>query len=269
MKKLVILLAIASLTASASTAFAGLAAHTGINGSLHDMNTINYATNDTYKRTCAFCHTPHNATTGGTVNAPLWNHKASTVALDPYAWASPLNQSITINVGDPLIGPSRLCMGCHDGVVAVDSHGTAGSAAGTGVMTTAFTDAMTGAATEKRYISDLTVTHPIGFTYDAAVAARNTAGDGNQLVPKGNGFIADGQSATLLSSTFDTNTRTGITSGTKKISDTLYAQGYVTCASCHDVHNSVNAKPVTAGAYNYFLYAQEEGSAICLSCHIK
>jgi hypothetical protein len=56
----------------------------------------------------------------------------------------------------------------------------------------------------------------------------------------------------------------------KKIQDTLYgADGYMTCASCHDVHNTVNVTPASGHTYNYFLYAQEEGSAICLSCHIK
>lgn len=278
MKKLVVLIAFASLTAGASMALAGSAAKTGINGSWHDINyagqlgTTSYAA-DQYNRTCAFCHTPHNALPNGLVAAPLWNHAPSTVTLDPYVWASPLNAKIGF-ASDPLIGPSRLCMACHDGIIAVDSHGSAGSFnGGSTKMTASYTDAL--GKTAKRSITDLTVTHPIGFKWDEAVGART---DGNQLVDKTKGFIPDNQlnyGTTAATANFDTNTRSGtvLSGGSKKIQDTLY-QGYFTCASCHDVHNSVNAVPADAtkaagNGYNYFLYAQEEGSAICLSCHIK
>jgi hypothetical protein len=153
-------------------------------------------------------------------------------------------------------------MACHDGITAVDSHGTAGSSpVGTTKMTSSYIDGLGNNA--KRYIDDLTVTHPIGFKWDDAVTART---DGNQLVLKTTGFITD-TTANVMASTFDTNNRT-LTTGTKKIKDTLYA-GYMTCASCHDVHNSVNAVPDAGHTYNYFLYAKEEGSAICISCHIK
>jgi hypothetical protein len=268
MKKLAILLAIASITASASMALAGGAPKTGINGSMHDINVAGGGTYkaDQFNRTCAFCHTPHNALSSGLVAAPLWNHAQSTVTLDPYVWASPLNATIAINA-DPLIGPSRLCMGCHDGVTAVDSHGSAGSFNG-GVtkMTSSYTDALSNTA--KRYITDLTVTHPIGFKYADAQAKRT---DGSQLVDPNTGFIADNAlNYAASASTFNTNSRSGLSTGTKTINNVLYG-GYVTCASCHDVHNSVNAAPApsTTNPYNYFLYAQEEGSAICLSCHIK
>jgi hypothetical protein len=277
MKKLVVLIAFASLTAGASLALAGSAPKTGINGSWHDINyagqlgTTSYKA-DQYNRTCAFCHTPHNAIPSGLVPAPLWNHAPSTVNLDPYVWASPANAGITFNA-DPLVGPSRLCMACHDGVTAVDSHGSAGSFNGGNTkMTASYTDAL--GTTAKRYITDLTVTHPIGFKYADALTARNKgtgATADNELVTADNGFIADNALGYIANAgTFNTNSRGGIGQTTKKIQDTLY-NGYFTCASCHDVHNSVNAAPATGAtnSYNYFLYAQEEGSAICLSCHIK
>jgi hypothetical protein len=276
MKKLVILMAFASITASASMALAGSGAATGVNGSMHDINVAGGGTyaHDPYQRVCAFCHTPHNALPSGLVAAPLWNHAQSTVSLSPYVWASPLNQPIGFNA-DPLVGPSRLCMGCHDGVTAVDSHGSAGSFNGGGkVMTASYTDAL--GNTAKRYIQDLTVTHPIGFKYADALTART---DGNQINPTTSGYIAStaGNFAALASgTTFNTNgagVQRGLDTTVKTIGDTLY-DGYVTCASCHDVHNSVNATPspttvANGNSYNYFLYAPEEGSAICLSCHIK
>jgi hypothetical protein len=260
MKKLTVVLAFASIVA-AGTAFAGGTAATGINGSMHDINVAGGATYtpDVFGRTCVFCHTPHNART--VQNAPLWNHAESTVQLDPYVWASPANAPIAIN-DDPLIGPSRLCMACHDGVTAVDSHGSAGSQDGGHALTSTYLDVY-GHATN-RFINDLTVTHPIGFRYQQAVDTRNIGGT-PELVTSDKGFITS-----IVDSNFDTSVagRAGLTYTTKTIGNTLY-NGFFTCASCHDVHNTQNAKPLPGNSYNYFLYAREEGSAICLSCHIK
>ncbi|HJV65550.1 MAG TPA: hypothetical protein VJ550_07455 [Geomonas sp.] len=189
---------------------------------------------------------------------------------------------------DPLIGPTRLCMACHDGVTAVDAHGSANGNIDNGgtwtlgtthVMTSSYTDAL-GHPT-LRYINDLQVTHPIGFKYSDAYAARP-----GELVPSSFGYIVSAPYGTAAA-TFDTHSRfdstgtapgTTFTLSTKKIQDTLYgntnttgteSNGYMTCATCHDVHNTVNAVPDAGHDYNYFLYAKEEGSAICLSCHIK
>jgi hypothetical protein len=238
-------------------AFAAGSAGTGIAGSMHDMNAVAGMTGDSMGRSCAFCHTPHNAQ--ATALAPLWNHQPSTVTLDPYVWKAPTNKGITF-AGDPLVGPSRLCMACHDGIVAPDSHGTAGGAVGSTGMTSHYTDALNNNA--KRFIDDLTVTHPIGFLYADAVTKRNTGADVPELITPDKGFINS-----PVTASFDTTLRDPSTSS-KKIGDTLY-NGYMTCASCHDVHNTVNAKPDAGHSYNYFLYAKQEGSAICLSCHVK
>ena len=265
-KKLAVALAIASIAASAATAYAGPGAATGINGSMHDITSgaAGY-TGDSLGRTCVFCHTPHNARTTDSL-VPLWNHADSALpVMAPYAWVAPTNASIAI-ASDPLIGPSRLCMACHDGTTAVDSHGSAaaGDVAGTTPMTSSYTDAL--GATAKRFITDLTVTHPIGFQYDEAAGVRGTA----EIVPSSHGFIKNDIST--VSATWNTTlgSASRATAGEtdKKIKDTLYG-GFMTCATCHDVHNSVNAKPNPGHSYNYFLYAKEEGSAICLSCHVK
>ena len=143
-------------------------------------------------------------------------------------------------------------MSCHDGSVAVDSHGSNGHTNGGLKLATA----------NHAYVRDLTITHPIGFKYDEAVAARP-----GELVAKTEGFLTE-PSASFSAFAFDTRNRTGLAKSTVKIQDTL-SGGYMTCASCHDVHNTVNAKSDTGKSYNYFLRARQEGSAICLSCHIK
>jgi hypothetical protein len=259
-KKIVVALAVASIAATATVALAGPGAGTGINGSWHDINAAAGYTGDSLGRTCVFCHTPHNAIQADSL-VPLWNHAQTKLpTMSPYAWVAPTNKGIAIN-SDPLIGPSRLCMACHDGSTAVDSHGSAASTpTGSTPMTASYTDALQNTA--KRFITDLTVTHPIGFQYNEAQSARGAG----EIMPSSNGFIA--QTYTINAATWDTTNRAGVTPTSKKIQDTLYG-GFMTCATCHDVHNSVNAKPAAGHSYNYFLYAQEEGSAICLSCHVK
>ncbi|MBJ6725484.1 cytochrome c3 family protein [Geomesophilobacter sediminis] len=272
MKQLTLALAVAGLAATATVAFAGPQAATGINGSWHDLNAAAGYTGDSLGRTCVFCHTPHNARTTDAL-VPLWNHADNVLKnLAPYSWVAPTNQKIAIN-SDPLIGPSRLCMACHDGSTAVDSHGSAGSfPAGNTKMTASYTDAL--GATAKRYITDLTVTHPIGFQYDEAAAKRNNIASAGQavaeIVESSHGFILGDLPDAAVWNTQNRTGNSAVAETGKKIKDTLYG-GFMTCATCHDVHNSVNQGPTAASghSYNYFLYAKEEGSAICLSCHIK
>lgn len=80
--------------------------------------------------------------------------------------------------------------------------------------------------------TDLVNDHPISFTYDATLAASDSGG---LVVP-------------VSASKVDA-------AGTVP----LFA-GKVECASCHQVHNSVNQP---------FLRIPNTGSALCLKCHIK
>jgi hypothetical protein len=269
MKKLARILAVAAIASmSASYAFAGGAAGTGINGTFHDISYLGNAGQgfnaDQYQRVCVFCHTPHNAqsTSGTGVVAPLWNHAITTqnMGTQPYQWAAPANLPISFNTTDYLIGPSRLCESCHDGSLAADAHGGVGTGNnGTHVLS------------GNNAITDLSVTHPIGFLYADAVTNRNTTGGIQEVADPSSFYLRSVPITSGGASAMNTQpaqrAATGFTYGTKRISDTLYS-GYMTCASCHDVHNTNNVVG-SVGGYNYFLWAPEEGSAICLSCHIK
>ncbi len=269
LRKLACALAVVAIVATtAGVSMAGKDPGTGVNESMHDITYLGTAYSgaynvDDFQRVCVFCHTPHNALPNGDVPAPLWNHAPSEVRLEAYVWAAPANSQIGYNI-DPLVGPSRLCMACHDGVTAVDSHGSSGSKMnGNHPMTSAYTDGLGNVA--KRYIEDLAVTHPIGFLYADAEQARNTGGL-QEIV------AADTRFLTAVPTDPNTKTRAGFTYGNKRISDTLYS-GYFTCASCHEVHNTNNiaSAPALSDGHipNYFLWAPEEKSTICLSCHIK
>ena len=257
MKRLVALFSFTALIAGAFTAYAGMPPATGVNGSWHDITYLgqNGTTynQDEYQRVCIFCHTPHNAMQ--TLQpAPLWNHEITQENPTPYVWAAPANSGITFNA-DRLIGPSRLCESCHDGSLAVDAHGGAG-------QQNNGTTQMSG----PRMVNDLTITHPIGFSYAQAYTLRG-ASQIYDVIGANTTFATDVQ----LSNTAGVyNT---IIRGTEKIVDHLYQSTWMTCATCHDVHNTNNAVSspgvTTGNVPNYFVWAKEDKSLLCLSCHIK
>ncbi|QXE90896.1 cytochrome C [Geomonas subterranea] len=284
MKKILVgVVALGSMTV-AGVAMAGLPAATGVNGSLHDMTKV--VTNaDSMGRVCVFCHTPHNAQSnlGAASNAPLWNHDAGTATYTPYQWVTPLNKQDALgnsfqpqNGDEALQGPSRLCMTCHDGTIAVDQHGKAREQVGTVKM-----GAIGGGEGARADLGgDLTKTHPIGFDYVAIRTHRNTAavvGDltGTEIVDPTEKFATAVDTTGTVGGVYNVVTR----AGNKRIVDVLFDSKIMTCASCHEVHNKENAvqdnyKPNSLGlstsdAPNYFLYAKETDSLICLSCHIK
>ncbi len=63
---------------------------------------------------CIFCHTPHNSK----AIYPLWNHEVSAVVNYKNYW-SPTLKSYDEGEAPPIDGFSKLCLGCHDGTVAV------------------------------------------------------------------------------------------------------------------------------------------------------
>ena len=295
MKKTVAVAALAAVAAAATLSYAGGPARTGVNGSLHDMNY--YAVNtmaeynssvphvgqmkqDVYNRVCVFCHTPHNATVAdSSMNPlPLWGNTVSDLQPTPYQWATPANKSLTRDNTDVLAGPSRLCMTCHDGSIAIDAH-TSNGTDNNGTFTLSGSRAVgsNGSLIEK--------THPIGFSWDAAVKARNiktgdlingvaATNDVNEIAQKNEQF-ATSVTHSGAAGTYNTVARN---SG-RTIGSVLYEGDIMTCASCHEVHNKENAVQdpavknaagvAVAATPNYFLYAKESESLICLSCHIK
>ena len=142
-------------------------------------------------RICIFCHTPHNASSV----AQLWNRNDTAAAHTPYS-------STTMDAlpGQPT-GASRLCLGCHDGTVALGevlSEAAAITMSG-GITVMPAVDANLG--------TDLHDDHPISFVYDPDLA------------------LQDGQLA-------DPGTLTGEVK--------LDAGGELQCTSCHDPHDDTN-----------------------------
>jgi hypothetical protein len=97
---------------------------------------------------CIVCHAPHN-----NQNAQgdlLWNHDPTTQTFIPYA--SPTLNGASTGPGET----SLLCMGCHDGIVALDAYG--GRTPQEGPLTGGLA-----------FGADLSNDHPVGIDYDPAL----------------------------------------------------------------------------------------------------
>lgn len=183
MKKLVVVLAGMLLLATPALA--------GITNSAHDIPQKFPNAGET-SEICVYCHTPHNA-----VDTPLWNRTAAgSMPLDVYS-------SVTLNAtmpGDYTATDAELCMGCHDGTIAMDALSNTPNSDGYAPASGNFVgDFNADAILDNTWAND----HPIGFDYSAAAAA-----DGEILDPPNN--------AALLP----------------------FFGGEMWCSTCHDVHNA-------------------------------
>jgi hypothetical protein len=250
----------------ATAAFGAAARGDGVIGSPHDMTLYGYV--DPQARVCAFCHTPHHSTSVGAEFLPLWSRSQDTKQFNlPYN--SPTIHALALQetTSDKAIGPTRLCMSCHDGTIAPDQHyGNTGTA----VLLNGdnFPAIGSGAGVGSGAVA-LANDHPVGFNYGAVAIGPDTgiAPDQGVLLVAANDPNTDpwvrNPNARFLDNTMNL-----------KIADRLYVaangNAYMTCATCHDVHNKKNLYP-TAGSepVNYLLLAPQAGSKLCLSCHIK
>jgi hypothetical protein len=235
--------------AAAIPLFVGSLAMAGIQGSSHDFSSSSWSDGEI----CKPCHTPHNADT--TVTGALWAHDLNK-AVQNYKYhggsLTGTDGTTSTDAGTGSLSPvndfdgaSRLCLGCHDGTVALDSfmgksgtsdgkfmgdadgnHGSAaanlGSSLVNGVITT-------------NTIADLSNDHPVGYTAQLTVSRYGT------------------NLPTILS-TF--NSMLALKSG-----QTVYS---VSCVTCHDVHTSPD---MTKG--NGMLRISNANSALCQTCHHK
>ncbi len=260
MNKKMMLSVLGIVAVSASAVFAGTAPGTGVVGSIHDMNLYSGATADTQGRVCAFCHTPHHALTEGNDYLPLWSHLIPTTGYVPYASAT---IDATITQATMMDGPSKLCMSCHDGAIAVDTHyATTGNKTLTSDEFGAPAVGLSGS---------LNNDHPIGFVFDQSDGGvANGPITGNPPVSDTDSSQNNGPSGVHKDNWIRQKDATYIANTTLKIADRLYATSdgpIMTCATCHDVHNKKNVDDPTKT--NYLLLSPNTNSQICLTCHIK
>jgi hypothetical protein len=191
-----------------------------IDGSAHDF--VDGSTGwNTSTEICVVCHAPHNNLQA---TGLLWNRDTSTQTYQPYS-----NLGTMSSVPGQPGGTSLLCLGCHDGTIAVDSYG---AKTGSNNLT----------VSDSAYVgTDLRNDHPISFAYPTT-AQDPEIKDSSQIVG-GTGPLQ------LLS-----------------INVALLDNGNVECQSCHDVHGT-NAYNSAAGLG--LLIQDNTNSALCTICHTK
>jgi hypothetical protein len=258
------------------TLFSGIshAGSTGIIDSSHDLSRgstgsqFKYATN----RACVFCHTPHNANTTvragsfwnstgyqeevGTAPLLLWNRSIINGDTPPFK----LYESSSGIVLTRVNVYSLLCLGCHDGVGALNVLQNFPS---DGRDTTPPDGAVDWYINGAPFKPD-----QIGDVFDGGINIGERKTGGNTYVELRNDhpisvnyLAANAQDDDGFENPI---TAGGITYvGDPKVK--LF-NGFVECTSCHDPHNEgVQA----TGAKYPFLWVDNAGSYLCTRCHLK
>lgn len=208
---------------------------------------------------CVFCHTPHGANKAA--GAPLWNRALTGTSYTPYK-----SKSLdTVGLDQPG-GSSKLCLSCHDGMIALGNVNVLNGALTDQNTSTADIDFTgTGAGgvippgegTQTGFTrslgTDMTNDHPISFTYDDALAN------------------LDGELRSPLTESHIGNRVAGV------FPLVPLENGQLQCTSCHDPHirdtvennikflrlNRFQKTPTVSGAFD------KDNDIICLACHDK
>jgi len=208
---------------------------------------------------CVFCHTPHGASTS--ITAPLWNRDVGSSTYNLYS-SSSLD---ALGLGQPG-GSSKVCLSCHDGMIAIGNVNVLNGAATDGNPATADISMLgtgaggtmpagQGATTGFTRLlgTDLSNDHPISFTYDDSLASR----DGELRFPSSSAYMGNRIPGVKPTIPLENN--------------------QVQCISCHDPHirdtvisnikflrlNRFQATPPLGGAFD------KTNDIICLGCHDK
>jgi len=225
----------------------------GIVGSVHDFTDNNGAPenddsnvnawNNARKEICRVCHVPHDH---GEVRygnlGILWNHQTTTKSnWEMYASSPDMLEWIDGTIEPAPAGVSRLCLGCHDGVSAINQYdGKTPADTGYGAGTAYYMDDYSESSIIGGTVASLTNNHPISVSY-------NNVND-TQLKDPASSFMANGDSV-----------------------ESLLNDQRVECSSCHDVHD----REAVAGTH--LLRERITGddvtgvgaSALCFACHDK
>lgn len=248
-----------------------------------------------YGEVCVYCHTPHGAsTTAAGAKLPLWNR---TIANTTFTAYSALNSTtITQTITQPGVN-SIACLTCHDGQTAIDSiinmpGSRKYSAAAQSTHQEAFLDAWTVPA---GYNGSLSGSHfalasnpssgsgtgclachtpPGGIEVATDFTAFNIGTDLRNDHPVGITFPSGNPDFNPTTGTlagakyFDANGNSRMDKGEVRLYDT--GDGYeVECATCHDPHGVPSGGPGSPMIPTFMRVANNSGSTLCLTCHVK
>jgi hypothetical protein len=194
---------------------------------------------------CRPCHIPHTGGEWEAYSEMLWSHK-----VNPNASYNTRGGAMT--AGNFLDTKSLLCMGCHDGTVALGDYtrgpqggGNPGNGATLG--------------------TDMTHQHPVGK--DGVYPTRSS------YKPTSSASV-HGQTVTVVGTTDATKDKAQLTLYKVNVTDSnnvTTAKDAVACLTCHNPHGTnLNRDGTTNQApYPHLLTMSNQGSQLCLTCHNK
>ncbi len=232
------------------------------------------------REVCVFCHTPHAATQadqgGQPLRAPLWNRRVPAGSTyTPYTSNTLDAASIAEGLSSQPGGSSKLCLSCHDGMLAIGNVNVLGGRAnvsvpmlGTGPGGTMPPGEGTASGFTRNLGTDLRNDHPISVTFTSQLAARDgelRPVDAQQRWPAGTGTVVGVRAP-------------GYRPLVPLESTGSSGAGQVQCASCHDPHlRELDAAKGNAKFLRGQRFQEAAPSAsysavddiLCLACHDK
>jgi hypothetical protein len=228
---------------------------------------------------CVYCHTPHNASAKdgqGGVLAPLWNRRVGkTEAGADVSYTRYSSSTLDAGTLSNPEGSSKLCLSCHDGMIALGNVGVIGGqgrslsdssgpnvgvsipfqtvdAAGNTVATSTMPDGVVAnTGFTRRLGTDLSNDHPISVAYTQALAnndgeLRVGAADpngsgtvvvaGNNLAAGANGWSRQTFAAAVARRGSGVKALLPLETASAANLSNPTAAGTVQCATCHDPH---------------------------------
>jgi hypothetical protein len=233
-----------------------LTARAGILGSPHDFSSQSWNTDPADPATvCSTCHTPHHADSSV---VPLWSHQTTATTFKMYNNANVAVANLQATVDAQPAGPSKACLSCHDGTVAINTYGGANLSArithGSPVYIT------NSANVTAEAVGDLTHSHPISLSFTPSIVGSGANQDKwlynpntTPVLTPDSGTFVPGNDMTINGFLLGGNNR-------------------LECTSCHDVHNQegtpfdINNNPKLVKIVGT---QGGKGSLLCRSCHNK
>jgi hypothetical protein len=237
-------LLICTLTASFAIAYAS-----GIIDTKHNLSVSGPGNVASSQETqiCIFCHTPHNANPA----YPLWNHEHSEVQTYKTYWSNTL-QSYSESESRvwKVDGFSKLCLGCHDGTVALGA--VQNRADDIDTVPDIMSLGMIG------YIgTDLSGTHPVSIVFDIALKGKRDEAQKDYPIK----FMPLNSPPRMLGSCDNKGVRSKEGDREVFLYPTQGCQPGVQCTSCHDPHGGVGG----SGAPPF--WRKPTHDEVCEVCH--
>lgn len=245
------LLAVAAAAWLGTATTASAQPGTGISGTRHDFSV---ASNTQPVGACTFCHTPHKATQ----TRLLWNH---TLSANTFSWDVTTTTGGTpySTIATSWQGPSKYCLSCHDGSVAIGDVAWFRAAPRTGAAALNAEQHNGGPGDPYQIAQGASMAgnHPVAhpFPFNGAASTYNGVTTGVPALASGWRADPTAQGIRLFTQS-GANVAAGTAAGTTGIE----------CSSCHDPHNNPSAVQD-----DFFLRGSRDArdsNYICRKCHL-